>query len=622
MSYLVKGLLQGALCHDCMEALEGVVVRAYALDASRDVTALAVARSKDTFEQLSAEQLKAKAPRLLAEAKVDAEGRYTLDFGRSQAYEGQAVELDLYCTTVPHRKSDVGLPPPMQFTLTIVQPQWRPVEQDRVAVWDHTLPYRTWCAVRGLFGAWVVCGQVRHCETQNPIGGLKVRAFDVDWLQDDALGEGLTNPSGHFRIDYLASDFARTIFSPAINLEWTGGPDLYFRVETAAGTPLLSEPPSRGRATDRENAGPCFCVDLCVKDQPPSSEPLPAFDALGAYAFATGVDAAVGGSGLTLADQRAFYSTVRLNGVLPKTMSGQALEYRFEFCHTDPTGHPTSPWVPVGGLAFSPTIIGRLERYAPTGPLDPNPVKTLYVLADPGAPAPNDSHAAIVDGWVQVPQASDVFGASGHFVPNGDMLRLRTDLLVPPAALSMAQVRAGESSTAHGAPLAQNQHIGLRMRARVVGQPGTETNAGTCAHVALANMHYDQVRKGGSWSPSDADGQLCACSVDTPELRSAGGCAGLNNSLIVVYTAAHPNLGSLTLSMKGPTGTLPFTLPAPLNSVDRFGQASNGSPPGSWLYTDLPDCAYIVTLSAQLLLTTGDSVPDPVWDQLAFCKKA
>ena len=622
MSYLVKGLLQGALCHDCIEALEGVVLRAYALEITRDVTALAAARSKDTFEQLSAEQLKAKAPRLWAEAKVDAAGRYTLDFGRNKAYEGQAFELDVYCTTVPHRKSDVGLPPPMQFTLTTVQPQWRPVEQDRVAVWDYTLPYRTWCAVRGLFGAWVVCGQVRHCETQAPIGGLKVRAFDVDWLQDDALGEGITNLSGHFRIDYLASDFSRTIFSPAINLEWTGGPDLYFRVETAAGTPLLSEPPSRGRATDRENAGPCFCVDLCVKDQPPSTEPLPVFDALGSYAYASAIDATVGGSGLTLGDERAFFSTVRLNGVLPKTLSGQPLEYRFEFCRTDATGNPTSPWVPVGGSAFSPTIIGRRERYAPTGPLDPNPVKPIYVVADPSTPAPSDSHAAIVGGWVQVPQASNVFGADGYFVANGDMLRLRTDKLVPPADLSMANVRAGESSTAHGAALAQNQHIGLRMRVRAVGLPATETNAGTCAHVAIENTRYNQVRKGGSWSPSDVDGQLCACSVDTLELRSAGGCSGLTNSLTVVYTAAHPNLGSLTLSMKGPTGTLPFTLPAPLDPVDRFGQASNGSPPGSWVYTDLPDCAYIVTLSAQLLLTTGDSVPDPVWDQLAFCKKA
>jgi hypothetical protein len=35
----------------------------------------------------------------------------------------------------------------------------------------------------------------------------------------------------------------------------------------------------------------------------------------------------------------------------------------------------------------------------------------------------------------------------------------------------------------------------------------------------------------------------------------------------------------------------------------------------------LPDCAYIITLGAQVLLTTGDDVPDTVWDQIGFCKK-
>ena len=39
------------------------------------------------------------------------------------------------------------------------------------------------------FGAWTICGHVRHCETKAPIGGVSVRAFDVDWLQDDALGD-------------------------------------------------------------------------------------------------------------------------------------------------------------------------------------------------------------------------------------------------------------------------------------------------------------------------------------------------------------------------------------------------------------------------------------------------
>jgi len=51
------------------------------------------------------------------------------------------------------------------------------------------------------------------CSTKTPVAGVKVRAFDVDWLQDDDL-VGDNDGSGKFRIDYLADDFKTTIFSP------------------------------------------------------------------------------------------------------------------------------------------------------------------------------------------------------------------------------------------------------------------------------------------------------------------------------------------------------------------------------------------------------------------------
>lgn len=620
MAYYLKGTLKGALCSDCIEPLEGLVLKAYALAPGRDVAALAVARTKDTFEGVPDSERDAKAARLLAEATIDAAGNYTLDFSRAKGYQGEAFELDLYCATVPRRKSQEGLPSAMQFMLTVVQPQWRQQRDDRVAAWDYTIPYRTWCGIRGRFGAWVICGQVRHCETQAPIGGVRVRAFDVDWLQDDALGDGVTDATGHFRIDYLAADFKQTIFSPTINLEWTGGPDLYFKAETLGGVPLLAEPPSRGRAPDRENAGPCFCVDLCLKESPPVTEPLPVFDALGGYLYASQIESTVPGSGLTVGDHRAFYSTVRLNGILPKTLGGQPMEYRFEFRTTDELGNPTGPWTVVSPTQFSDTIIGRIERLVFI--LGTWMTVTHYVHADPASPGADASHAAIVAGWIQVPQFSNALDAGGFFVPNGNMLNLITPALVPQPALNVAGVIAGESSTAHGAVLAANRHMALRMRVRAVGQPATETDAGTCAHVAIENTVYNNVHKGGSWAPVDVSGQLCAASVDSLQLR-AGGCAGLNAALDVVFTAAHPNLGAVSVSMNGPGGPYGFGMPAIPTPGDWFGQAINGvaPPAGGWTFATLPDCAYIVTLSVQLLLTTGDSVPLPVHDQIAFCKK-
>jgi hypothetical protein len=443
-----------------------------------------------------------------------------------------------------------------------------------------------------------------------------VRAFDVDWLQDDALGAGITDASGHFRIDYSTADFKKTIFSPVIDVEWTGGPDLYFRVETLSGTPLLVEPPLRGRASDRENAGPCFCVDLCLEKQPPTNEPLPVFDALGGYLYASDIHSAVPGSGLTVGDARAFYGTVRLNGVLPKGLNGQPMEYRFEWRSVDPSGNPVGAWGAVGAGQFANTCLGKLERYAPAFVGDPNPIKTAKVHADPANPGGGALNAAIVAGWIQVPQASNVFGPDGFFNPNGNMLAIITGALQASPGIDVTGVQAGVSSTSLGAPLAANRHVALRMRVRQIGIPGSEIDAGICFHAAFENTLYDGVAKGGAWAPSKANDQLAVVSVDALQLRS-NGCAGVTTGLDVVLTATHANLGAVSLVMTGPGGPYGFTLPAAVPG-ERFGAAV---PSGGWSIGALPDCAYIITLGAQLLLTTGDDIPDTVWDQIAFCKK-
>jgi hypothetical protein len=615
MAYIFRGKLCGLICAECPEPLANVTVRLYRSRDVQNVTALAVASPKETFAILTDEQVKEKASVLIAEAKTDEEGNFIFELGDNKRYNGEAFEVDIYCGTVPRLKPQPQPPTPLQFSITTLQPRWRQTEGGFVAAWDYCLPYRFWCGVRGRFGAWTICGQVVHCETKAPIGGVRVRAFDVDWLQDDALGDAVTDGSGHFRIDYSAADFKQTIFSPFINIEWTGGPDLYFRVETLSGTPLLVEAPSRGRAPDRENAGPCFCVDLCLQKQPPTNEPLPVFDALGGYLYASAIHSAVPGSGLTLGDNRAFYSVVRLNGVLPKKLNGQPMEYRFEFRVTDASGNPTGAWTPIGAGQFVNTSLGKLERYAPAFPGDPNPIKTAYVYADPVNPGGGPLNAAIVGGWIRVPQFSNVFGPEGFFDPNGNMLNIVTSALVASSGIDVTGVRAGDSSTLLGAPFAQNKHIALRMRVREVGNPGSEVDAGMCFHVAIENTRYNGVAKGGSWAPSKLPDQLAVVSVDALQLRT-NGCAGVTTGLDVVLTATHPNLGDVSLVMTGPGGPYGFTLPA-ATANERVGTASaNG-----WSIATLPDCAYIITLGAQVLLTTGDSYPDTVWDQIGFCKK-
>ena len=246
MAYIFKGTILGALCRDCIEPLAGLKLKFYRLASDRNVTALAVAAPKDTFTLLEDQAIEARRPLLIGEAEIDERGNFSFEFPRGSRYEGGPFEVDLHCAAVPRQKPGPARAP-LQFTITTLQPSWRPAGDDQVAAWEYTVPFRYWCHIRGRFGAWTICGHVLHCETKAPIGGVKVRAFDVDWLQQDALGEAVTDAAGHFRIDYSADDFKKTIFSPSINIEWFGGPDLYFRIETLGGTVLLAEPPSRGR---------------------------------------------------------------------------------------------------------------------------------------------------------------------------------------------------------------------------------------------------------------------------------------------------------------------------------------------------------------------------------------
>jgi len=76
---------------------------------------------------------------------------------------------------------------------------------------------------------------VRLCSNDAPIGGVRVRAFDVDWLQDDALATPSPTAAGIFGSTIRRLTSKKTIFSPAINIEWVGGPDLYSELRRCQG---------------------------------------------------------------------------------------------------------------------------------------------------------------------------------------------------------------------------------------------------------------------------------------------------------------------------------------------------------------------------------------------------
>jgi hypothetical protein len=606
MPYYLRGNLWGYICRECPRPLWGVVVRAYAAEDDRLIERVA-ADPKQTASAIDEKAVKARSGRLLAEAEVGEDGSFELDFSRSK-YQGGPVEIDLRMEGLPRIDERTAKSDPRQIQLTTLQPTWRERERDFIAFWEYYLPSRLWCLILSWFDIWVICGRVTICETHKPIGGVIVEARDVDWLQDDYLGSALTDSTGRFVIYYPGSAFRAGTW---INVELFGGPDLYFTIKTQSNMVLLAEPPSRGRQPDRENVGNCFCVELCLKDMPGIDEGLAVFTNIGHYDYISDVDSGVGQSGLTKAsslnssDVRAFFHTMRLNGQLFKTLNGFQMEYCFEWREVTAAGAPITTWTQVTQSQIARTVIGKWA-YFETGP-------NIWHFKDytvNGTVGPFELVASFTgDGWIKVPQESSYFTPTGFFQPNGNQINLISPSLVPFGSFNMTGKVAGASA----APLGANRYFGLRMLARSNGV-NQIPSAGTCNQVAINNKGYDNLQHHPSWAGyTSPPGTLGVNLLDIQELQ-VNGCSEIQNALTILMTAAHPTMGAVSLSMAGNAFSGTFTLPAAVPG-QQFGTVTN-----NFSVPNLPPCAYIVTLSTQLMLTTGDSVPSNLVDQIAFCK--
>ncbi len=629
MSYIFKGKLTGFICPECPEPLSNVKVRLYRTRKDQDVTSLAVASAKETFSILTEEMVKAKESSLIAEADTDANGNFVFELGERQKYGGEAFEVDVYCGTVPHRKPSPTPVRPLQFSITTLQPAWRKAEQHYIAVWEYSLPSRFWCLVRARFGAWTICGQVTVCDTKLPVMGVRVRALDADWIQDDPLGEATTDASGKFRIDYLTEDFRRTPFSPSINLEWVSGPDLYFRIETPTGTPLLAEPQSQGRAPGRENVGNCFCVELCIKEAPPLHPPtIPLFTKVGVYH----VDPMYGdftGDGLTSAGNYAFTDTIPLIGILPDGQSTKAYEYRFRSAEYDSTGTILGAVSDVLATMISPTFIGQLEYWSWNPILSAWQIRAAdYWVNNPGAavsitqpagppivvPLNKDVKAG---GWMEVPREDELWpGGKGRFIPTDRLIDLITnkltdesyDLTTPPPPLKAGDSVPSATKTKHT--------FKLFFEAREVGTATLLPGSNALEKIAISNKHFKQSRH-PSWA-GDTPTLRAVVILDIKELTGPGsGCNKLQTHLHALYTVYHPFMGSARVYFEG-NPPLPPALPLALAA----GEAASGSGGHDFDITALPPCAYVLWLEATLNLTSGwGRIPDAtIWDHIAFCK--
>lgn len=619
MDFEFRGKLCAYLCADCEEYLSGVTVRLYRNRENQNVTALAVAEPKDTLAILDDDAVAAKASFLIAETQTGPDGSFTFNLGPEQRYEGGAFEVDVYCGTVPHRKPTRKPPKPVQFSITTLHPMWKETDRGALAYWQYCVPERFWCGIRHRLGAWVICGRVLACDQKPPlpVPNVTVSAFDRDWLQDDPLGTAVTDPTGHFRIDYNAIDFMRTPF-PGFNVELLGGPDVYFKITGPGSVVLLDEPPSRGRDRDRHDISSCFCVDLCIQNPPPLKHAW--FTHVGDFAINSDIDlttgktahaspfglpGAHGGPGFGFYDGISGFG-LKLIGDCPAThpASGDPMRYRFWYEHPSNPGVP----VPITGAALSGQQIGTRPI---TWDFGFGAVQTFQsiILAGVGGsvnPPPLPGPAGPPNtNWGPVPPAIQMPDANGWVI---------VDPLVTNGALSGPLVRFISSTAVPGGASTSPGDS--------AGNPPASPKNGTPIRIVFEAEPVGGATIAGPLLTNELSKILINNWVEVNLLNlvqfSAGCCTPIGDNLDIEYTTDHELMRSWSLGISSCASTLGWVPPAlpsgPTVPHPRGDAGTAGLSTVGW-----PGCSYIVQLSTTRSVTDGEQDDTGRTNYLTFC---
>ena len=634
MKYIFRGNLKAYLCDDCIHPLHEVNVLLYKIQDQQRETLRAVANTKETFHQVSAEEAAGKKDQLLASAITDEKGNFSIELDERQ-YNGGAFDIDFECGTVPIKwrwpKPPKKLEKPLQFHLTTLQPLWKEDAGDNkekvaIAGWEYAISARWFCWILRLLRYYIICGRLVDCKHKRALPNIRVEAFDVDLIQDDALGSDITDSAGHFFIVYDEASFSKTIFS-WLNVEWPAGPDIYFKFYDAATNGLIyAEPRSTGHRSDRENRNNCWCVELCIDlNVPPDTGKVPAyFNAVGQYLIATDFNA----SGRTNnAEDNVFTGVLPLNGNLPPAYATNAIEYRFKIQRLNRVDGVTviEEFIPRPENAstglIKPTLIGSVTRYV-VPPL-PDPVYTVvepYYLNNPGA-THNVSIGA--QGWIKVPRAENNWSTGMYqFNYPGAIVSLAnldtTQLIVENFDLNAPSVHVAGNTMDAADRFAGPDHIfKIICESREVSAISPNPNPisqNVLAKINVLNgMTSFQLTRHPGWA-GGVGTYKGVCMMEIQE-TVGNGCGKVNNEVHILYTCYHPYIADAHMYIEGPGGNFGALSPA----INVNHEAS-----GSHLVdlTGKPNCAYIAWLTTHYRITSGYGRLSNNYDQdhIAFCK--
>lgn len=616
MSFIIQGKICGQMCGNCQEPLAKAELLAYSTKPSPEIIDKAMTNPKNTLHIRDEKSVRAMAKSLVGKAICDERGMYKMQLDKS--YRGGPIDVDLRINHVPGSKLTVKKS--VHLHVTTLQPQWREKGKDMYAGWEYCLSPSLWCAIRAMFDAWVICGNVRLCDDNNgPVSGVKVSAFDADWLTDDFLGSATTDSSGRFRIDYSSKDFKQTFLSPLINVETPFstilGPDVYFKIESGDST-IYEEYRADGQVPGRRDISNCFCVELCVKvDAGPGPEPIAsAWTGIGTQAtIPVGTDTNdFDAAGYFGPEKYGFSGTIRTTGQVAissinKALRGNPYEYRFLVSDSTTGVNGAAPLseghfdqiVGVAANTFAPIKIGQMWYTGipfkvvdiearqidldEEGWLDPNK-SVLRTFTDDPALDPNDlTNPATADLW--------------HWIDLDGMMGIRTQAFTDPTMPTVA-------SPGDAVPAADKkaiEKIAIRFELReVIDKPAGIFNVLSGSGQTLNAMVVNN--------------SIALAKVAIAQHLASTDCSALTGAVGVAFTAYHPLLRSVGINVRSNDGSINQNLMGaglPLsgntdNSQDQRHSndlSITGSPNSLSLHT----CTYMVDLLLSRRLHNGDT---------------
>ena len=598
----------GRICEGCFEHFSKIDVAIY---RSQEQECPGVPSIKNAFKQLSDEEFKKMHPQLIAWGKTDDAGKVDLSIDpEKSAYKGECIEVII--TFKRLAGSDKELQRPEHFRVALYKPQWDKTEKGYVHYGDFLLPANLWCAYLRKHGIWLICGKVTTCaKPLSPVGNVTVKAYDVDWIQDDYLGSATTDSSGRFYIYYDRSKFNRTPFSPFINIEWTGGPDVYFKIEGIDGdgnpVTLLDEPRSRGRKPDRENVSNCFCVKLCVnRDMPgpeiadsawtgvgthftiPDSSALNDFDAQG-----------YGGT-----SKYAFTSVIRMTGQSLQFSNGHPIEYRFLLSHT--TANNGAAFLPeanfttvvgngAGTNLFVTTKIGQMWRFSPTFKIVDIYAKFTDLDSEGWLDVNNSIERTFIDDPLLDPLELSIAGM-WQWVDLDGMIAINTPKYIDHTDIPDVAHPGDAVPVADRLPI---QKMAIRFETREVIDKATDSYA-----VLPGN--------GMTLNSMVVNNNPALMQLAMKEHLSLGACSPLSGNVHAVYTVSHPHLDDVTMTARKnsdivATGLSAAPIPLINNTNTSLDHINNGTGIKINDFLTMTKCTYIVKLHVRRRLHTGDS---------------